>query len=159
MTYGLIGEKLGHSYSKQIHESLGRYTYDLLSLSREELEIYLKKREFSGLNITIPYKKAVFPFCDQVSELASEIGSINTLYFRDGLLCGTNTDYTGFLYAAASAGISFSGKKVLILGNGGTSLTARKAISDQGAAQILIASRRGESGCISYEDLKSHRDV
>lgn len=159
MTYGLIGEKLGHSYSKQIHESLGRYTYDLLSLSREELEIYLKKREFSGLNITIPYKKAVFPFCDQVSELASKIGSINTLYFRDGLLCGTNTDYTGFLYAAASAGISFSGKKALILGNGGTSLTARKAISDQGAAQILIASRRGESGCISYEDLKSHRDV
>ena len=159
MTYALIGEKLGHSYSKRIHESLGRYSYDLLSLNREELEAFLTKREFSGLNITIPYKKAVIPFCDQVSPLARKIGSVNTMYFQRGLLCGTNTDYTGFLYAARRSGISFSGKKVLILGNGGTSLTARKAVSDQGAAQILVTSRRGEKDCISYEELKMHPDI
>lgn len=159
MKYGLIGEKLGHSYSKLIHESLGRYSYDLLSLTKEEFEDFLVKREFSGLNITIPYKKAAMPFCDQISDLAKEIGAVNTLYFQGGKLCGTNTDYAGFLYASRRAGISFDGKKVLILGNGGTSLMARKAVSDQGARQILITTRRGEEGCVSYEALDQHKDV
>lgn len=159
MTYGLIGEKLGHSYSKIIHEMLGRYEYDLLSLNREELNNFISSREFNGLNITIPYKKDVIPYCDLISPLAQEIGSVNTLYFQDGKLCGTNTDYPGFLYAAQSAGISFAGKKVLILGNGGTSLTARKAVRDSGASSILITTRRNEEGCVSYEDLKNHRDA
>lgn len=159
MTYGLIGEKLGHSYSKIIHEMLGRYEYDLLSLNREELNNFISSREFNGLNITIPYKKAVIPYCDLISPLAQEIGSVNTLYFQDGKLCGTNTDYQGFLYAAQSAGISFAGKKVLILGNGGTSLTARKAVRDSGASSIFITTRRNEEGCLSYEDLKNHRDA
>lgn len=159
MTYGLIGEKLGHSYSKLIHESLGRYTYDLFSLNRQEFEAFIEKRQFDGLNITIPYKKAVIPFCDEVSDLARSIGAVNTVYMRDGKVCGTNTDYEGFLYAAQAAGISFAGKKVLILGNGGTSLMARKAAADQGASQILITSRRGEEGCISYEELSLHPDV
>lgn len=159
MKYGLIGEKLGHSYSKLIHESLGRYSYDLLSLTKEEFEAFLRKRAFSGLNITIPYKKAAIPFCDQISDLAMEIGAVNTLYFQDDLLCGTNTDYTGFLYAACRAGISFAEQKVLILGNGGTSLMARKAAADQGAHQILITTRRGEDGCVPYEDLAQHKNV
>lgn len=159
MTYGLIGEKLGHSYSKIIHEMLGRYEYELLSLDRQQLDRFISDRNFKGLNITIPYKKAVIPYCDQISPLAQEIGSVNTLYFQDGKLCGTNTDYQGFLYAAKSAGISFEGKKVLILGNGGTSLTARKAVRDSGAASILITTRRNEEGCVSYEDLKNHRDA
>lgn len=159
MTYGLIGEKLGHSYSKIIHEALGSYEYQLLSLSSEAFEAFVKKRDFKGLNITIPYKKAVIPLCDQVSELAQEIGAVNTLYFQDDALWGTNTDYYGFLYAAKAAGISFTGKKVLILGNGGTSLTARKAARDSGASEILIASRRGEPDCVSYEDLAFHKDV
>ena len=159
MTYGLIGEKLGHSYSQQIHESLGKYSYQLFSLSKTEFESFIAARNFDGLNITIPYKKAVIPFCDQVSDLAREIGAVNTLYFRDGQLCGTNTDYQGFLYAAQAAGISFENKKVLILGNGGTSLMARKAAKDQGARRILITTRRGEAGCISYEELSSHKDI
>lgn len=159
MTYGLIGEKLGHSYSKIIHEALGSYEYQLLSLSSQEFEAFVKKRDFKGLNITIPYKKAVIPLCDQVSELAQEIGAVNTLYFKEDTLWGTNTDYYGFLYAAKAAGISFEGKKILILGNGGTSLTARKAVSDSGAGEILIASRRGQPGCVSYEELSFHKDV
>lgn len=97
--------------------------------------------------------------CDKVSSLAQEIGSVNTLYFTEGKLCGTNTDYHGFLYAAKTAGISFTNKKVLILGNGGTSLTARKAVRDSGASEILIASRRDEEGCISYSSLPGHKDI
>ncbi len=159
MTYGLIGEKLGHSYSKLIHEMLGRYTYHLFSLDRDAFETFISERQFNGLNITIPYKKAVIPFCDEITDLAAAIGSVNALYFKDGKLCGTNTDYQGFLYAASSAGISFEGKKVLILGNGGTSLTVRKAVRDGGAGEILITTRRGEEGCVSYEDLTQHRDI
>ncbi len=159
MTYGLIGEKLGHSYSKLIHEMLGRYTYDLFSLDKDAFETFVSERHFDGLNITIPYKRAVIPMCDEISSLAQEIGSVNTLYFADGKLCGTNTDYQGFLYAASAAGISFKDRKVLILGNGGTSLTARKAVRDSGASEILITTRRGEEGCISYDDLSQHRDI
>lgn len=159
MTYGLIGAKLGHSYSKIIHEMLGRYTYNMYSFTPEEFASFMEKDDFSALNITIPYKKAVIPYCRQVSDLAMEIGAVNTVYHRDGKLHGTNTDYIGFLYAASSAGISFEGRKVLILGNGGTSLTVRTAVRNQGASEILITTRRGEEGCISYEDLKDHRDV
>ena len=159
MTYGLIGEKLGHSYSKVIHESLGRYDYDLFSLDKAQFEKFIAGREFSGLNITIPYKKAVIPFCDHITDLARRIGAVNTLYFKDGDLWGTNTDYLGFLYAAKAAGISFKDKKVLILGNGGTSLMARAAAADCGASQILVTSRRGEPGCIAYDDLAAHEDV
>lgn len=159
MTYGLIGEKLGHSYSKLIHEMLGRYSYELFSLDKNSFEAFVSERSFKGLNITIPYKKSVISLCDEISPLAEEIGSVNTLYFDNGKLCGTNTDYSGFLYAASAAGISFTGKKVLILGNGGTSLTARKAVSDHGAREVLITSRRGETGCISYEDLVQHKDI
>lgn len=159
MTYGLVGEKLGHSYSKLIHEMLGRYTYNLFSLDKNTFEAFISERKFEGLNVTIPYKKAVIPLCDEVSSLAQEIGSVNTLYFSSGKLCGTNTDYHGFLYAAAAADISFSGKKVLILGNGGTSLTVRKAVRDSNAREILITSRRGEDGCISYEEVTHHRDI
>lgn len=159
MTYGLIGEKLGHSYSKLIHEMLGRYKYDLRSLDKPSFEKFVSERKFDGLNITIPYKKAVIPFCDKISSLAQEIGSVNTLYFDGDQLCGTNTDYQGFLYAATAAGISFKDKKILILGNGGTSLTARKAIRDSGAREILITTRRREDGCISYEELSEHPDI
>ncbi len=159
MTYGLIGEKLGHSYSKIIHEMLGRYEYKLLSLDAEQFENFITARSFDALNITIPYKKTVIPFCDEISDLAREIGSVNTLYFKEGKLCGTNTDYQGFLYAANRAGIDFTGKKVLILGSGGTSLTVRKAVKDAGASEILITTRRGEDGCISYEALSDHRDT
>lgn len=159
MTYGLIGEKLGHSYSKLIHEMLGRYEYRLFSLTPEEFRKFITERDFTGLNITIPYKKGVIPLCDEISSLAQEIGAVNTLYFRGGKLCGTNTDYKGFLYAAKTAGISFEGRKVLVLGNGGTSLTARKAAADSGAREILVTTRRSEEGCIPYEQLTRHSDA
>lgn len=156
MTYGLIGKTLIHSYSKEIQESLGKYTYDLISLSSEEMPDFIKSREYNGLNVTIPYKQDVIPLCDEISPLAQAIGAVNTLYWEHpegktpeerGRLIGHNTDYAGFLYAASRAGIDFAGKNVLILGTGGTSLTTRKAASDKGAATIRIVSRhKGADG-------------
>lgn len=157
MKYGLIGRTLAHSYSKEIHEALGKYSYGLFSLEPDEAIDFVSSRDFSGLNVTIPYKKDVIPLCDEVSELASAIGSVNTLYWKQPenapdsdttsgkRLVGHNTDYEGFLYTAKRSGISFAGKCVLILGTGGTSLTARKAASDAGAAKIYVASRSATS--------------
>jgi len=146
MFYGLIGQKLGYSYSKLIHEMLGEYEYNLIPLSPDEVLPYIRQQQFNGLNVTIPYKQTVFPLCERITELAQEIGAVNTLYFdEEKRLCGTNTDYNGFLYMAKRAGISFEGKKVLILGDGGASLAVRKAISDQGAKEIFIATRKDAS--------------
>ncbi len=158
MKYGLIGKTLVHSYSKEIHEALGKYTYELFSLSEEEMPAFVNARDFGGLNVTIPYKKDVIPLCDEISPLAEAIGAVNTLYWKPAnaatgtpgtadtarcrTLVGHNTDYEGFLYAAKRAGISFAGRTVLILGTGGTSLMARKAAADNGAVQIYIASRK-----------------
>lgn len=153
MKYGLIGKTLVHSYSKEIHEALGKYTYDLFSLMPEEMPGFINARDFNGLNVTIPYKQDVIPMCDKISELASAIGAVNTLYWKAAapedaeiyasgkLLVGHNTDYEGFLYNAKRSGIDFAGKTILILGTGGTSLTARKAVYDQRAEKIYIASR------------------
>ena len=153
LKYGLIGEKLGHSYSKLIHEKLGGYAYELREIGPENLDLFLSERRFIGLNVTIPYKKAVIPHCNELSDQAKRIGSVNTLKVRaDGSLYGHNTDYDGFVYAVKSAGISFSGKKVLILGSGGTSLTVRSAAEDMGAAEIITVSRGGE---INYENVYS----
>lgn len=152
MKYGLIGKTLVHSYSKEIHEALEQYTYDLFSLSPEDMPAFVKARDFGGLNVTIPYKQDVIPLCDEISDLAASIGAVNTLYWKapaqaggqslsSRRLVGHNTDYEGFLYTAARSGIDFDGKTVLILGTGGTSLMARKAAADQGAAKVYIASR------------------
>lgn len=153
--YGLIGKTLVHSYSKEIHEALGRYQYQLFSLAEDEMPDFINARDFRGLNVTIPYKKDVIPLCDEVTDLARGIGAVNTLFWKnasgagvsesisqeDKILVGHNTDYEGFLYAASRAGIDFEGKGVLILGTGGTSLMARRAAADQNAAKIYIASR------------------
>ena len=157
--YGLIGKTLVHSYSKEIHEALGRYQYQLFSLAEDEMPDFINARDFRGLNVTIPYKKDVIPLCDEVTDLAREIGAVNTLFWKnasgtgssesisqkDKILVGHNTDYEGFLYAASRAGIDFEGKGVLILGTGGTSLMARRATADQNAAKIYIASRHPET--------------
>lgn len=139
--YGLLGEKLSHSYSKLIHEKLGRYPYELFPMPPEQLPAFLAERNFAGLNVTIPYKTVVAAACDVVDPKAAVIGAINTLYFKDGKLHGANTDYDGLAYAADHAGISFSGKKVLLLGGGGTSRTARALILDAGAKELVIAER------------------
>ena len=146
MKYGLIGETLVHSYSKEIHESLGEYAYNLFSIPPEELADFVNARDYGGLNVTIPYKKDVIPLCDHVSKLAREIGAVNTLYFQDGKLCGHNTDYEGFLYAAKSARIDFKDRTVLILGTGGTSLMAQLAVKNSGAKKIYVASRSTSDG-------------
>lgn len=157
--YGLIGKTLVHSYSKEIHEALGRYQYQLFSLAEDEMPDFINARDFRGLNVTIPYKKDVIPLCDEVTDLARGIGAVNTLFWKnasgtgssesisqeDKILVGHNTDYEGFLYAASRAGIDFEGKGVLILGTGGTSLMARRAAADQNAAKIYIASRHPET--------------
>lgn len=154
MIYGLIGEKLGHSYSKIIHEKLGAYTYDLFPLTIQELDPFLKERRFAGLNVTIPYKQTVIPYCDYISPLAKEIGAVNTLYFNgQRKLCGTNTDYNGFIYALESAGIPIYNKKILILGDGATCKTIRKAVLDKGANEIIIASRKVKTPI--FEQLKT----
>lgn len=118
MTYGLIGKTLVHSYSKEIHEALGEYEYNLFSLSPEEMPEFIKAQNFKGLNVTIPYKKDVIPLCDEISALAQNIGAVNTLYMKNGKLMGHNTDYEGFLYALHRAGIKLGKKSVLILGSG-----------------------------------------
>ena len=167
MKYGLIGKTLVHSYSREIHESLGKYEYNLYSLTPEEMPDFVKAHDFGGLNVTIPYKKDVMPLCDEVSELASCIGAVNTLYKKDGRLTGHNTDYEGFLYNAQRSGISFDGRTVLILGTGGTSLMARKAASDQGASKIYIASRSAKTSDpgttavtqLTYDDLPRIADT
>ena len=116
MLCGLIGERLSHSYSAIIHNDIGKYKYELFSLPESELELFLQRRDFSGINVTIPYKKAVIPYCDRLDSTAHRIGSVNTIVKDSrGELCGYNTDYFGFLTMCNSAGIDFEGKKVLIL--------------------------------------------
>ena len=156
MKYGLIGEHLGHSYSKLIHERISDCTYELMPLRPDEIEGFIKKSDYTGLNVTIPYKQTVIPMLDELSPEAKKIGSVNTIVRRDGRLFGFNTDYTGFLYLANFTGISFAARKVIILGTGGTSRTARTVASDNGAAEIVIVSRTGD---VNYETVYDHSDV
>ena len=111
MRYGLIGEKLGHSFSKIIHEQLADYTYDLIPLTRDELDVFMKEKQFSALNVTIPYKETVIPYLDEVDSRAQKIGAVNTVVNRNGRLCGYNTDFYGFRYLLQKNGIDVAGKK------------------------------------------------
>lgn len=149
MDYGLIGARLGHSHSPRIHAALAGYNYQLRELKEEELAGFLTERAFRGINVTIPYKKAVMPFCAELGEGARRIGCVNTIVKRsDGSLYGDNTDYYGFCQTARRAGVTFAGRHVLILGSGGTSLTAFQAAEDLGAASVERVSRSGE---LNYE--------
>lgn len=156
--YGLIGKKLGHSYSKIIHEKLG-YSYDLIELENEEsVRSFLAERKYEGLNVTIPYKKVALTCCDEVSDLAKRIGAVNTLYFSRGpegpdknILKGDNTDYVGLAYAIKNAGITENWNSVLILGGtGGAGAMARGLAEDFGAKDIYIASRNSSSAQRNY---------
>jgi len=151
--YGLIGKTLGHSFSPEVHRCFADYDYRLIELPEEQVGTFLKMRAFDGLNVTIPYKRTVMPFLDAISEEAQRIGSVNTIVNRGGKLIGYNTDYYGFCRLAESVHIDFSGKKVLVLGSGGASLTAMTAASDLGASAVYTVSRAGtgENGVISYE--------
>jgi len=154
MEYGLIGEKLGHSYSPQIHAQLADYRYELKAMPPEALDGFLSARGFRGLNVTIPYKQAVIPHCAELSDEAKDIGSVNTLVVReDGSMIGHNTDIGGFTYMLLQAGIDPKGCKAVVLGSGGTSLTARTALRRMGAKEIIVVSR---SGPVTYDDLYAH---
>lgn len=160
MEYGLIGGALGHSYSKLIHEQLCGYSYQLCPLpTPEEAHAFLQKKEFRAINVTIPYKQLVIPYCQALDAKAQAIGAVNTVVNRQGVLHGYNTDYDGFLYLARAHGVSFAGKTVLILGTGGTCKTVTAVARDQGAAQLLFASRTPGPGRLSYEQAQSAAGV
>ena len=156
--YGLLGAKLGHSYSKPIHNLLADYHYELYAVTPEELKELMVSRAFRGLNVTIPYKKDVLPYLDEISPDVHEVGSANTLVMgADGKLRGYNTDLPGFLSMAGRAGIVLTDKKVVILGSGGTSLTAQAAARRRQAREIIVVSRSGE---VNYEKLYAeHTDA
>lgn len=153
---GLIGAKLGHSYSPRIHNMFGDYEYDLCEVKKEELERVLRSDEYSGFNVTIPYKKTVMKFCDEISETAKKIGSVNTIICgEDGKIRGDNTDAYGFSYLLESTGIKVKNKKCLILGSGGASLTVQAVLKELGASQIIVVSRNGEN---NYNNIGKHCD-
>lgn len=156
MICGLLGEKLGHSYSPRIHRELGDYTYGLFEVAPEKLEDFLLRGEFDGLNVTIPYKKAVMPYCKALSPRAGAIGSVNTIVRRaDGSLYGDNTDYDGFSWLLSRNGGIKVGEKALVLGNGGASLTVQTVLKELGA-EVIVISRRGENG---YDCIPKHTDA
>ena len=156
MNCGLLGRKLGHSYSPQIHAMLGDYTYTLFEKEPEEVEGFLRSGPFTGLNVTIPYKKTVLPFCDVLSPRARALGAVNTIVRReDGSLVGHNTDYFGFASLVRKAGLDPAGKKTLVLGSGGASNTAVAVLKAMGA-QVVVISRSGEN---HYGNLDRHADA
>ena len=158
MEYGLIGEKLGHSYSPMIHARLADYRYELVEVAPDALDGFLRARDFRGLNVTIPYKRAVIPYCAELSDVAREVGCVNTLLVRpDGSLYGHNTDIGGFIHMLRGAGIDPRGRKAVVLGSGGTSLTARTALRRLGAKETVVVSR---SGPVDYAALYAdHADA
>ena len=158
--YGCIGKKLTHSFSKEIHKKLADYEYELIELTENQVGEFLKKKDFTAINVTIPYKETVIPYLDYVSDVANKIGAVNTIINRDGKLYGYNTDYYGMKALVEKLKLTFLDKKVLILGTGGTSKTARVLASDLGASEILTVSRRKCNEYIDYSDaVKLHFDA
>lgn len=156
MKCGLLGRKLGHSYSPQIHSYLGSYSYVLFEKEPEQLEDFLKNGDFSAINVTMPYKKDVIPYLDEISPVAQKLGSVNTIVRRkDGTLFGHNTDYFGFSSLVQRSGLMLAGKKVLVLGSGGASNTVVAVLQELGANTVII-SRAGEN---HYGNLHLHRDA
>lgn len=156
MRCGLLGKTLRHSYSPQIHSHLGNYVYELFEKSPDELEAFLQYGEFTGLNVTIPYKKEVIPYCHELSPRAALLGSVNTIVRTpDGRLIGHNTDYFGFQSMLARTGLILEGKKVLVLGSGGASATAVCVLREL-QANVIVISRTGEN---NYENLSIHQDA
>ena len=157
MRCGLLGKTLGHSYSPQIHAQLGDYSYELFEKQPEELENFLRHGEFDALNVTIPYKKAVLPYCAVLSDAVKAIGSANTLVRQpDGTLFADNTDAFGFSCIADECGVDIAGKKALVFGSGGASVTAQYVLKERGAREVLVISRSGEH---NYENLAEHADA
>ena len=155
MKCGLLGRKLGHSYSPQIHSHFGDYSYSLFEKEPEELESFLKYGDFTGINVTMPYKKDVIPYLDELTPLAQRLGAVNVIVRRKGKLIGHNTDFYGFASMVRRSGLYPTGKKCLVLGSGGASRTAVAVLEDMGA-DVVVISRKGEN---HYGNLHLHRDA
>lgn len=152
MKYGLLGEKLGHSFSKEIHARLADYEYELRELNAEELDALFRKKDFEAVNVTIPYKQTVIPYLDEISERAKTIGAVNAVVNRNGKLFGDNTDFAGMRALALHAGADMKNKKVLVLGTGGTAKTACAVAKDLGAREVLRVSRTKKEDAVTYEE-------
>ena len=160
MEYGCIGRSLPHSFSREIHELIGSYGYVLKEIEPEDLPAFMKSADFKGINVTIPYKQAVIPFLSRISENARAIGAVNTVVKRNGELFGDNTDFSGMDALLKRLGLDPSGKKVLILGTGGTSRTAGALMKARGAGEIVFVSRSQKDGAVSYEEaVRLHSDA
>ncbi|MFA7673240.1 MAG: shikimate kinase [Clostridia bacterium] len=154
--FGLIGEKLSHSFSPKIHSLLGDYEYKLYEMPAENIESFLKHTDTAGLNVTIPYKKEVIKYCSGLSPTAQKLMSVNTLIKKpDGTFFGDNTDYYGFTYMISKSSIRIAGKKVLVLGDGGAAATVKAVVTDQNAGEMVVISRKGEN---NYENISRHYD-
>lgn len=166
MKYGLIGDHLGHSFSKQIQtriaeiENVKDYDYQLVELDKEEFKEFMEKKDFKGINVTIPYKKDVIPYLDEMDESAKAIGAVNTIINVDGKLKGYNTDFGGFLYMVKAHNVHMEGKKVLIIGNGGACAAVKAVCKHENAKDIVIVSRSANRGAIGYDEMyTSHLDA
>lgn len=159
MKYGLIGEHLGHSFSKEIHEMLGKYTYEICEIAKDNLDSFMKEKPFIAINVTIPYKQQVIPYLDFIDDKAQSIGAVNTIVNKNNKLYGYNTDYYGLKSLIQTNDIDVKNKKVLLLGNGGTSKTARTVLKDLQAKEIVIVDINKDENVITYDDaLKYHND-
>ena len=152
MKYGLIGKPLGHSFSREIHALIADYDYRLFEIDEDELPRFFQERDFSGINVTIPYKQAVIPFMDEISDEAKKIGAVNTIVKKEGKLFGFNTDFFGMRALIKSTGLDLENKTVLILGTGGTSKTAVEVSKSLGATEIVKVSRKKSSDTATYDE-------
>ena len=160
MEYGLIGERLGHSFSKEIHKKIADYSYELKEIKKEDIEIFLKEKDFKGINVTIPYKETVISYLDEISNEAKEIGAVNTIVNKNGKLIGYNTDFLGLKALILKNNIQIKNKKVLILGSGGTSKTAEAVAKSLKAKEILKVSRSGGKSFLTYKEAEEfHNDA
>ena len=160
MEYGCIGEHLPHSFSKEIHELIENYDYRLKEIAPEDLEAFMKAADFKAINVTIPYKQDVIPYLSEISEQARKIGAVNTIVNRGGKLFGYNTDFSGMDALFTQLSLDPAGKKVLILGTGGTSRTAKALMEARGASEVIRVSRTKKEDAVSYEEAyEAHRDA
>ncbi|MDL2253501.1 shikimate dehydrogenase [Ruminococcaceae bacterium OttesenSCG-928-I18] len=159
MPFGLVGKSLSHSHSVFLHEALGDRPYSLFSLDEDQFDAFLRRRNFDGINVTIPYKQRVIAYCDEVDETAKEIGAVNTVANREGRLTGYNTDVDGLSYILSSLPVKPQGHTALILGSGGTSHTAKHVLQRMGAKEILVASRSPGPGRISYKEASHRKEI
>ena len=160
MKYGLIGERLPHSFSKEIHAKIAPYEYELHEIQKDQLTGFMQTHDFLGINVTIPYKEAVIPFLSEIDDTAKRIGAVNTVVNRNGKLFGYNTDAYGMRALIIKTGLDFKGAKVLILGTGGTSHTAHAVAESLGAKAIITVGRTAKNGAVTYDEAyRSHADA